>query len=386
MPKVYVASCGDYEYRSVSGAIAKGLEALGGLDGLLGEKRNIAVKPNLLKANKPEDCVTTHPAVVRAVLEALNADGRRPSVVECPSGPFTAANLKAIYRETGIREAAEHTGASLNFNLDSKEVNLSGPVVKALRIASAILGADAVISAAKLKTHAMMTYTGAVKNLFGVVPGLSKGECHLMLPHRENFAGLIVDIAEIVKPAISVIDGVWAMEGDGPSAGEPRKAGVIIISDNPYAADVAAGRIIGIDWRDNPVLKCAAERGLIDPDTVDMLGDDIESLRIADFKMPKQHGASILRGKMPYFLEKILDRRLAIYPEFDAAKCTGCATCLKCCPADALTIKNRLPQLNRKKCINCFCCHELCPKKAVGLYRPLMLRAYSRILKKSAGK
>lgn len=382
MPKVYIASCGDYEYKCVSDAVAKGLEALGGLGKLLGEKKDIAVKPNLLKANKPEDCVTTHPAVMQAVLEAVTGSGRRASVVECPSGPFTASNLKSIYKETGIGEAAEHAGASLNFDLGSQPVKLSGPIVKELRIANAILGADAVISVAKLKTHAMMTYTGAAKNLFGVVPGLSKGECHLMLPRRENFASLIVDIAEIVKPIISVIDGIWAMEGDGPSAGEPRKAGVIIVSDSPYAADVAAGRIIGVDWRDNPVIKCAAERGIIDPDGIEILGDDIEALKIADFAKPKQYNVSILRGKMPYFLEKILDRKLAIYPEFDADKCTGCETCRKSCPAGALVMKGRLPVLDRRKCINCFCCHELCPKKAVGLYRPLMLRAFSRILRK----
>ncbi len=383
MPKVYVAACGDYEQHNVSAAIQKGIEALGGMDSLLGSSVNIAVKPNLLKANKPEDCVTTHPAIVRAVLEAVTGSGRKAEVVECPSGPFTAASLKTIYKETGIREAAQVAGASLNFDLGHEAVMLSGPLVSELSIANAIRRADAVISAAKLKTHAMMTYTGAVKNLFGVVPGLSKGECHLMLPRRENFAELIVDIAEIVKPAISVIDGVWGMEGDGPSAGEPRKIGAVIISDSPYAADIVAGRIIGLDWRENPIIKCAYDRGLIDPDNIETLGDDTDALRVDDFAKPKQYNVSILRGKMPYFLEKILDRKLAIYPEFDKKTCTGCATCLKCCPAGALAMKNKLPVLDKKKCINCFCCHELCPKKAVGLYRPLMLRAFSKILKKN---
>lgn len=382
MPKVYVAACGDYQQQNVSAAISKGIEVLGGIDKLLAGRSSIAVKPNLLKADSPDECVTTHPAVVQAVIEAVIKSGREAKVTECPSGPFTAAALKTIYKATGIKEAAENAGASLNFDLESAQVCLKdGQVVKELRVAKAILDADAVISVAKLKTHAMMTYTGATKNLFGVVPGLSKGECHFMLPGKDSFARLIVDIAELVKPAINVIDGVWGMEGDGPSAGDKRKIGVIIVSDNPYAADIVAGRIINLEWRDNPVIKCAVERGLCDPDAIEVLGEDLEDIKIYDFIFPGFSRTSILSGKMPYFLEKILSKRLTIYPSFIEEKCTGCETCKKSCPADAIVMKGRLPVLDKRKCINCFCCHELCPKRAVRLHRPAMLRAFSRILK-----
>lgn len=383
MYKVYVAACGDYRQQNVSAAITKGIEALGGIDSLLAGKSKIAVKPNLLKADSPDECVTTHPAVVQAVLEAVVKSGREAAVTECPSGPFTASALKTIYKTTGIKEAAENAGASLNFDLESQQVSImEAQVIKELRIAKAFLNADAVISVAKLKTHAMLTYTGAVKNLFGVVPGLSKGECHLMLPGKDSFARLIVDIAELVRPAISVIDGVWGMEGDGPSAGDKRKIGVIIVSDNPYAADIVAGRIINLDWRDNPVIKCAAERGLCDTEGIEVLGEDIENIKLYDFVLPEAGRTSILSGKMPYFLEKILGKRLTIYPEFNKDKCTGCETCLKSCPAKAIEMRGCLPVLDRRKCINCFCCHELCPKRAVKLYKPFMLRAFSRVLKK----
>ncbi|MDD5018319.1 MAG: DUF362 domain-containing protein, partial [Eubacteriales bacterium] len=349
---------------------------------LIGNKKNVAVKPNLVLAKASDECVTTHPAVVQSVLEAVVDSGRCAKIAESPGGPYARPYLQAVYQATGIAKAAKSAGAELNDDLGYKRVYLkNGQAVKTMRIIKPVLDADSVISVAKLKTHGMMTYSGAVKNLFGVVPGISKPECHFRLPAKEDFARMIVDIAEFIKPDFCVIDAVWAMEGNGPTAGNRRKVGAIIVSDCPYAADIVAGHIIGLDWRDNPVIKNAADRGLCREQDIEMLGDGIDDLIVADFVMPEVHGTNLLRGRVPKLLERILTKRLVLYPKFNDTKCVGCGICAKNCPNKAITMRNNRPDVNMRKCINCFCCHELCPQKAVEIHKPFILRAAIRIFK-----
>lgn len=382
MPKVYVARCEDYEYEHVGCAISNGLAAFGGIQNLIGTKKKVAIKPNLLKSNVPGDCVTTHPAVVRGVLDCVIDAGNSATIVESAAGTYARKNMRVIYASTGMADVAKQTGAKLNDNFDAAQVHIkNGHSVKNMRIIKSIMDADTVISAAKLKTHTMMTYTGAVKNLFGVVPGLSKAECHFRLPDSQDFAAMLVDIADFIRPSFSVIDAVWGMEGEGPSAGDPRKVGAIIMSDCPYSADIIAGRLINLDWWDNPVIKNAVDRGLCEPNDIELLGDPIDELIVSDFAKPPVYHANVLQGRVPKFLEELLGRMLVLYPKFDKAKCVGCAICAKSCPNGAITMIDNLPELETERCINCFCCHELCPQKAVEIRRPLVLRAATKLFK-----
>ncbi len=382
MPKVYLARCEDYEYKNVKRAVTKGIEALGGIDKLIGSGRKVAVKPNLIMAKKPEECTTTHPVVMQAILEAVIEGGSKAKIVESPAGAFAKSNLSGIYEATQMTEAARKSGAELNYDFEVEEVPLPlGQYINKTRIVKAIADADCVISAGKLKTHAMMTYTGATKNLYGVVPGLTKVEGHYRFPDPDKFAGMIVDIAQYVSPQLSVIDAVWGMDGEGPTAGDPKKIGVIILSDSPFAADCVAGKIIKLSTEENPVINNALKRGLCSLDDIDLIGDDIGGFYVEDFAKPPVFYNSVLTGKVPKFMEPTVEKLLKLYPVFDPSLCIACGICVRSCPNKALKIKKGLPRLEKRKCISCFCCHEMCPEKAVGIKRPILFKAAIKLFK-----
>lgn len=371
--EVVLKYCPEYT-ADVESALRAGLAEIGGMSAFVKPGQRVLLKVNLLMKKKPEEAVTTHPTIVEAVVRLVKEAGGIPIIGDSPGGPYTLNALKSIYARSGLQEVAERTGAILNEDVGQATVhNPSGRISKSLTVTQCVMDADVVIPISKLKTHGMMTFTGAVKILFGVIPGLLKMEYHLKMQDVMNFARLLVDITEWVKPALSIMDAIVGMEGNGPSGGQPRNVGALLVSADPYALDVAATDLIGLKPDKVPTIRAARERGLVSRmDEIKLRGDDRSLWRIQDFKVPRYVGINFLDNvPMPKKVNRFLLERVRPRPVFDHNLCIGCQDCANNCPPQALVIdENQRPVVDLEACIRCFCCQELCPRKAVDISRP----------------
>ncbi len=380
---VAVVSCTEYNETAVLNSITQAAALLGGLSSVIRPGMRVLIKPNLLRAARPEQHITTHPAVIGAVAELVKRLGATPILAESPGGAYTPGVLKTLYRTTGMLDAAKNHGFEVNYDTDSEEVFFeNGKQVKVLKVISPVLACDAVISVAKLKTHELMGYTGAVKNLFGVIPGVTKAEYHFRLPEQEAFANMLVDIAEYVKPCLSVIDAVWGMEGDGPSAGTPVHIGALVMGTNPHAVDVAAARLVNMEPRHIRTLAAAEARGLIgfEQNDVRVLGRESNEPLLSTFKAPVKLMDSFTQNHIPTFMQPIVAQMLKTQPVINKRICEGCGICKNSCPAQAITITDGKAHINYDLCLRCYCCHELCPKFAIKIHRALMFRIATKIM------
>ena len=379
---VSIVKCGSYA--DSARAVREAVGLIGGIGSFVKKGDKVLIKPNLVSRKNPGEAVTTHPDILRAVIELVEEAGGKVTVAESPGGPYNAAALKAVYSACGVDKAVEGTGALLNYDTSFTEVHFpEGRTIKQIPIINPALEADVIISLPKLKTHAMTSYTGAVKNLFGVIPGTHKAELHFRLDDRRAFCSMLVDLCECVKPTLSIMDAVWGMEGDGPTAGQSRHIGLVLASANAHALDMAACRIIDYEPHEVDTLREAVERGLTaeNSDGLDIKGEPIEPLVIKDFIKPESHFNLLRLISLPASLNALLTNALASRPKMDYSVCVGCGECARCCPPKAIDMTGGKPAIDTKKCIKCFCCQELCPKKAVKIKRPLLNRFMLKFLK-----
>lgn len=361
MKKVSIIGCNNYEFENVREKILESINLLGGLEKFVSPGENVFVKTNLLAKRLPEKAVTTHPVFVAAAAHILTEYGCNITIGDSPGGPFTQSALKGIYKTCGMDFAAEKSGAQLNYNTNTVQVPFEeGKVLKKVTMVEAIHNADKVIDVCKLKTHSLATFTGGVKNLFGVIPGTMKAEYHLLWPSYNTFANGLIDICLCVNPALTLMDGIVGMEGDGPSGGNPRDIGVILASESPFALDMAAVKIINMPYKMVPTINQTIKRGIVKPSDVVLVGEDISQFIIEDYKLPKTviMNPFLRRGKGN-------SEKLATDVCFDREKCIGCGVCFENCPPKAIYMENHRPEVDRKKCIHCYCCQELCPETAV---------------------
>ena len=370
--KVSVKKCATYDYELVKKTIETCLSELGGLEAFVKPGETVLLKPNLLTKKRPDEAVTTNPVFVKAVADILLHFGAKVVIGDSPGGPFTNTLLGTVYKSTGMTWISNETQAVLNKNFGTfTKENPDGLIMKKPTLTDMLNDVDKVVNLAKLKTHAMMAYTGAVKNMFGLVPGVAKLEYHLNISDYDAFADALIDICIAVKPALSFIDGIFGMEGDGPAGGTPVNSKVVLASACPYHLDVAACKFIGLASNDVPILRRLEARGMVGP--IDYTGETPESLRLTPFVPASTKGVMNLASpKIPNLLKKFIARYVQTRPVFVQKKCNGCGMCKNSCPAKIIEISDGLPKLDYKDCIRCYCCHELCPNKAVKIHKPLL--------------
>lgn len=380
-PEVALVACRQYDQAEVDLAVDKAISILGGAGRFVKPGNRVLLKVNLLASASPEDAVTTHPAVVRAVIREVRAAGGVPAVGDCSGweGPPNRSRYLSVLGKAGIRRVCEEEGVEI-LHLSESAVVVDSPEGRAFRhftIAKAVLEADVVVNLPKLKTHSLTLYTGAVKNVFGCIPGLHKAQFHWRARNAETFAQMLVDLLLAVRPAMTLMDAVVGMEGNGPRSGRPRHVGAIVAGADPVAVDAVSCSLVGLDPLSVPVLRLADQqaRGVARLAGIEVRGQTPEVMRVPSFRLPDSYG----RPAPAFALaDRLLRNRLVARPEFIADRCRACWACVEACPAGALHKDTKAPKLDREQCIYCYCCQELCPHDAVALRRPLLSRLMTR--------
>ncbi len=386
MEKVALVGCSGYEQEKVQQAVDKAVELIGGYEKYIKPGMKVFIKPNLMRKSDPELSAVTHPSVIRAIAKRASELGAFVVVGDSPGGAYNRNVLAAVYRAAGLEAVAEETGAALNYDCGERDIEMpGGKYLKSLRVISPILDADLVINVCKLKSHAMAVYSGAVKNLYGVIPGLLKAELHFRFQTIEEFSEMVVDICDYFRPGLNIIDGIVGMEGQGPGSGEPRRVGALIASACPYSADLVATELVGYRMEEIPMLNAAFKRGLFDGKT-EVLGGSLEDMRIRDFVRAEGMGNHLLRHRVPPVLVKPLEKWFALRPQIRREQCEGCGICAGTCPMHTIKVVKGKANISRKSCIKCFCCMEFCPSKAIRTKGSWIFRAAIRLTGRANGQ
>ena len=285
MERVWLSRCGGYAPEELFRQVEEAFDMLGVWDEIK-PGMTVVIKPNLVMSSKPGNAIATHPALVAAVGKCVQKAGADVVIAESPGGPYTPAAMKAVFRGCGYTDMAKDCGFTLYTDCKSREVSLPGAVrCRQLSVVEPFLTRDYLIDMAKLKTHSMVGFSGAVKNLFGTVPGLQKPELHCRFPEKQPFSEMLVDLCDFLKPDLCFLDGILAMEGNGPTGGRPRSLGVLGASKSPYALDVCGAALIGLEPESVLMLKEADRRGLgpVSPEECQLVKESVEALAQLDF-------------------------------------------------------------------------------------------------------
>jgi len=373
--KVSIVTCADYRPERVYRQLKEGLDLLGGIGAFISKGERVLLKPNFLIGRAPEKCVNTHPELVRAVAQLVLEASATPVIGDSPQ---MGSALK-VAEQCGVAAVARELGIEI-VEFEPVEVkHPAGKFFKRFTLGKAVLEADSIINLPKLKTHGLTFLTAAVKNLFGCVPGARKAQWHVRTAHEgnEHFSRMLLDLAALINPPLSIVDGIDAMEGKGPGFGTPRHLGLIIAGTDAVAVDAVVTEVLGTHPEHFPTLQTALLEGYGTPDigAIDLLGEGITEVAVDDFIFPPLIRPPSTARKL---LMSILKGPLTTKPFIDKKQCQQCGNCFKACPLRCITEGVDGFSINAGECIQCLCCMEVCPNGAVDLKDGFLLNLFKR--------
>lgn len=365
--QVSIVKCTSYDPGLVLASVRKACDLLGGISKFIKPESRVLVKPNLLMAKEPEFGIDTHPEIVRSVIKLLKEINCHIIVGDGPSvWGSQIENVDEVYRRSGIKSVCYDEAVEL-VKFDKRRWHGKFPLTTWLD------EVDCVINLPKFKTHDLTLLTGAVKNLFGLVSGTYKTELHKNYFEQDKFSGILVDIFEKIKPALTIVDGIVAMEGDGPAtSGRLRAANILVAGADCVAIDSILSQIMGIDPMEVLTTKEAARRGLgkADIKSIDTLGSRLEEVINGPFKLP----STSIPKKLPKPVIALAKKLIRYYPCVERDNCVKCAACIDACPNKAISMAVKVIKFDYSKCIACFCCQEACPASAIKVRKSLFAK------------
>jgi uncharacterized protein (DUF362 family)/Pyruvate/2-oxoacid:ferredoxin oxidoreductase delta subunit len=323
--------------------------------GLVFDHQRVLLKPNLLSGKSPQKAVNTHPQLVRVLAEIFLEKSCEVYVGDSPGYESTEKAL----RNSGIMDAVRELGLKVA-SFDKRVIRKSHGIspYREFVLGEDPASFDLIVNLPKLKTHAMMGLTLGVKNMFGFVPRFEKAKWHLKAGRDTLlFAGILIDIYRLVNPSITILDGILAMDGDGPSSGRPRDLGVIALSRDALTLDAFIEGCLALP-SPLPLLRLAREKDLVGQTEVVDLGMP----PIRDFLLPKTMDVI---GNLPGAVHHTMKRLFVRKPKCMQDLCKRCGICARVCPASAIRTDEEFPVFDYKKCIRCYCCQEMCPHAAI---------------------
>lgn len=372
--KVVVMKCCSYNEKEVYEALNEGINMLGGIGTFVKKEDRILLKPNLLRKATKDKAITTHPSVFAAIARILKESGYNDVYYGDSPGGSGSRNPFQVAETCGIKEMADKFGIKEgDFYSCVKYEYLNGKYAKSFEISKEVALADKIINICKMKTHALERITGAIKNCYGFIYGLNKGKGHIKYPDSESFAGMLADLNSCFTPSLNIMDGIVAMEGNGPAAGEAVNMNVIIISEDAVSVDSVFCALVYLNPLLVPTNRYAKEASLgeYDWDNIEILGNTgchtVKELqdKLGNKNFDVQRGSNNAKGALNLLSKLFIDK-----PYIIKDKCVGCGVCIASCPLPDKAIslgKDNKPKYDYKKCIKCFCCQEMCPKEAISV-------------------
>ena len=323
--------------------------------------KRVVIKPNVLRISTAEEHIVTHPSILRAVVNEVEAQSPSEIIVGDNPGLHAYGDNVLSFEKTGLMEAAQ--GYYRNLGETSTQLDYNTEFLPKVGVSREIMEADVLISLPKFKTHGLTVMTGAIKNSYGILPGAQKARLHQIAGSPQRFHDVIVDVFRLRIPDLFIMDAVVGMEGNGPASSDLREIGVVLATDNGVAMDGVVARMMGLDPAGLRFLQKARNAGLgdFDPGEIELDG---EMLVVPNFSLPPLGGEANASNPA---IRDMMRAKMRLLPMADPELCTACEACIEQCPVSALSMAGDIPEVHEDTCITCFCCQEICPEKAMTL-------------------